>query len=33
MRAKINFIAGQEHRAKLDYNYVALRDSNLEEDQ
>ena len=33
MTAKINFIAGQEHWAKLDYNYVTLKDSNLEEEQ
>lgn len=32
MRARRNFIAGQEHWAKLDYNYDILKDSNLEEE-
>lgn len=33
MRGKRNFIAGQEHWEKLDYNFVTLKDWNLEEEQ
>ena len=32
MRDERNLIAGQEHCAKLDYNYATLEDSNLEQE-
>lgn len=33
MKGKINFISDQEHWEKLDYNFVTLKDCDLEEEQ